>query len=289
LWRRTFFSLHQVFTIDLQFDLTDGTDQVTGTLSDRHFNDSGDEVPATWVADVLGDRDTFNSRTNPAPQAGKYTIVFPGGDGVNEPAGAGYAAVRIDSSGNLTMTGSLADGTPLFQTTTLSKDGRWPLYATLYWERGSIIGWVTLADLTGSDLSGTLLWTRPRSSFGGSYPAGFTNQVEAIGSRYAASRNLGQTLNFTNGVAVFSGAGLDEPVTDTFQITPGGRVINTSSNRFSLAFTTSLGLFRGDFAEPGSNRSLFFQGAYLQKQSQGYGYFFNNNGQSGLVSLGPVP
>jgi len=289
LSRGSFFYWRQFYTVELQFDLTGETDQVTGTLDNSHRDNNGDRISATWTASALGDRDTFTSRTNPAPQAGTYTLVIPGGDGVNEPAGAGFATVRVDSGGTIRMNGLLADGTPFFQSTTLAKDGRWPLYTSLYGGRGSLIGWLSFADAEDSDLAGTLLWTRPRDSWAFSYRNGFTNQVEAIGSRFIANRNLGQALGFTNGVATFSDGGLDAPVEDTFQITSSGKIINTSGNRFTLSFTSSQGLFRGVFAESAFSRGLVFRGAYLQKQSKGYGYFFGDNGQSGLVTLEPEP
>jgi hypothetical protein len=289
LWQGWFWDWRQRYTMELQFDLTNGTDQVTGTLDNSRRNDDGDHVPATWTATVLGDRDTFHSRTNPAPQAGTYTMVIPGGDGVNEPAGAGSATIRVDSSGNVRVSGLLADGTFFSQASTLAKDGRWPFYTSLYGDRGSLIGWVTFSDLPDSDLAGTLLWTRPRNSWAFSYRNGFTNEVEAIGSRFVARRNLGQALSLTNGVATFSEAGLDEPVVDTFRISSSGKVINTSDNRFSLAFINSLGTFRGTFSEPGSSRTMTFRGAYLQKQSKGYGYFFGRDNESGLVTLEPEP
>ena len=56
-------SFHQVLTVDFQFDLTNGTDLVIGTVSDAHMESrkvGGVKdwywVPATWVAELAGSR-----------------------------------------------------------------------------------------------------------------------------------------------------------------------------------------------------------------------------------------
>ena len=48
-----------VWTADFQFDLTNGTGQVTGTVSNAHLVFRNNElywVPATWVAELTGSR-----------------------------------------------------------------------------------------------------------------------------------------------------------------------------------------------------------------------------------------
>ena len=55
-------------TADFQFDLTNGTGEVTGTVSDAHLAYRHNElywVPATWIAVLEGDRTDANVRTDP--------------------------------------------------------------------------------------------------------------------------------------------------------------------------------------------------------------------------------
>ena len=49
-------TFHQVLTVDFQFDLTNGTDQVSGTVSDAHLDKDLLWVPATWTAELVGSR-----------------------------------------------------------------------------------------------------------------------------------------------------------------------------------------------------------------------------------------
>ena len=92
--------------LNLALNLTPGSDTLTGTLSN-----------SAWVADLRADRAVF-SKTNAAPYAGKFTLIFPGAEQDNDtttPLGLGYGAVTVDSLGNVVLGGSLADGTVLSQ------------------------------------------------------------------------------------------------------------------------------------------------------------------------------
>src|ERR1035438_602931 len=59
-------------------------------------------------------------------------------DDVSLPQGDGYGAVTVDTGGNVSLTGALADGTTLKTslghplTAPVSKNGQWPVYASLY-------------------------------------------------------------------------------------------------------------------------------------------------------------
>ena len=71
-------------------------------------------VSGGWVADLLAERAVFDARTNPATQyAGKYTLSIPGA--TNEDGtvwlGDGYLTLSVDAGGQVTYSGSLADGT----------------------------------------------------------------------------------------------------------------------------------------------------------------------------------
>src|SRR5436309_7954760 len=92
----------------------------------------GSVTSATWTARLAADRAVFDVKTNRAAQAGNYTIVIPGKENVaTEPTGDGYGTASIDAGGSVRISGFLADGTKFSQTTTLSKDGQWPLFAAL--------------------------------------------------------------------------------------------------------------------------------------------------------------
>jgi hypothetical protein len=278
--RDDFWDFERVGRADLQFDLQDDTDQVTGTVSNKR-----DFRPATWFADLLGDRDIFDSRTNAAPQAGTYTVVIPGGDGISQPAGYGFASVRIDRSGNVNMSGFLADGTLIAERTALAKDGRWPLFNSIYGGDGSVLGWMNFGDT--NDLSGNVTWIRPSIWWARAYPDGFTNQTDIVASPWTRTVPATATLGYTDGMVVFSGPNLSDSFTNTFQITSSGKLVNTSGNRMTLSISSQTGWFSGVVTEPATGRRFIFQGALLRDQQVGYGYFLTGNRRSGLVYLGP--
>ena len=281
----------QVMTAELQFELTNGMAQVSGTLSDEHVTGTGTNAvlqSATWVSELTGFRSGFFMRTNPAALRGAYTLVFPGGDGTNEPAGNGFATVNVDLLGVVRLTGFLADGTPVSQRTALSTDGNWPLFARLYAGHGSLIGWMNFTNLTGSDLNGTLIWTKPTVARARYYPAGFTNSLVVVGSRYIAppGTNRLSLLGYTNGSVVLSGGELSVPFTNGWSMDSKGRIANTSSNKLNLTINAARGLLQGTVVEPGASTTIRFKGVVVQKQNAGYGYFLGTN-QSGSVLLTP--
>ncbi len=104
-------------TLLLQMDPV-GNAHLNGTVSD-----------GTWTANLTADRAVFKAQANPAPYAGKYTLVLPGtgnpGDTAS-PQGDGYGTITVGASGVVKLGGVLADGTKLTQTTTLSQEGQCP-------------------------------------------------------------------------------------------------------------------------------------------------------------------
>ncbi len=142
-------------TVMLQIDLTNGTDRITGTVSD-----------GTTTSAVTANLSPFNIKTNPAPQyAGNYTIVLPpnpGDTGPSFPQGNGYGSLKVDAGGKIRLSATLGDGTRISQTATVSENGMWPVYIPLYVKQGSIEGFVTFTNIVGvSDLGGTLTWFKP--------------------------------------------------------------------------------------------------------------------------------
>ena len=151
--------------------LMDGSDQVTGTVTDG----------SSWTATLQGDRATFTP-TNPPPQAGSYTVLLLGNPGSGlAPGGDSYGTLKVDTRGGVTLAGSLADRQPLSCRVPLSKNGQWPLYSPISGGAGALLGWVSFADLVGSDLDGTVSWIKP-AGHPPYYPAGF-NAVPGVNSR----------------------------------------------------------------------------------------------------------
>ncbi len=135
-----------------------------------------------------------NPGTAPAPEAGKYTILFPSvsvADGTI-PNGTGYARLKVSASGAVTIVGALADGTAISGGVNLTA-GNTSLDPNLasfyiplrYKSPGFLAGALAFADLPAvSDCGGAFTWNKPAQSVTGLYQSGFRVKPAAIGSHY---------------------------------------------------------------------------------------------------------
>jgi uncharacterized repeat protein (TIGR01451 family) len=255
----------------------DGPHSISGTVTDGQ-----------WVSGLMGDRAIFNIRTNPAPQAGKYTLIIPGTPGVTGlPEGDGYGTVTVQRSGLVSFVGRLADGTLVTQAGGISKDGDWPVYVSLSSGRGSLLGWLLFTNRIGDDLSGKLSWISPTNSRSKRYPAGFELDSDSLGSRYAAPVGTNRVLEITDGVVILSGDNLPGASDHDVILGPRSRVFNLSPDKLALTFTPASGLFKGTCVAAGTTRKITFNGAVLQKANRGSGYFLGTN-QVGRVVFRPA-
>jgi hypothetical protein len=203
---------------------------------------------------------------------------------VHEPAGAGYAKLKVDNGGRLTMSGYLADRSVVAENTSLTKDGRWPLFVGLYRGSGVIYGWMSFENQSDSDVHGSLVWTRPVSS---TIPIPGTNLLEVVGSRYQLPTGTTTALGFTNGLAIFSQGEAFTPFTNRIILGPNNKVTNAGTNRLTLTLAPTTGLFQGTVTHLALGKSTAFKGALLQEQQAGYGFFTTTNHHSGLISILP--
>jgi hypothetical protein len=234
-------------------------------------------------ADLMANRTVFTT-SNPAPQAGKYTLAIPGeAASTASPAGDGYGTVTVNTAGTVSFSGSLADGTKISQSSAISNQGEWPLYFAS--KQGSILGWITFATSPDHDLSGSAKWTKLPLSTSKYYPAGFTNSVNVIGSIYRFTNGV-PVLNFVNGLVALGGGNLAGGVTNGVSLDSASKITNLSSNALTMSVTTSSGLLKGTMTVPGSQSKVTFNGVVLQKRNRGHGYFLGTN-QSGWVYFGP--
>jgi uncharacterized repeat protein (TIGR02543 family) len=260
-------------TIDLQLDLANGTEQLSGSLSD-----------GTWVATYLADRIGWNTTNNPLQ--GRYTVVLPGRDGDPEsPAGHGYGSVLVDRAGNLVFGGRSGDGQTLSQTVGISRNGVWPFYAASYNGKGSILGWLTFTNIAGEPIHGMVSWIRTPIPNAVYYRDGFSNDVAVSSSILLLPTNMRKIVNLDNIRVVASQGNLSEPVTNYVQLTWASTIWNTNSvSNFTLALNKTNGVFNGTFRIPGTTVSRSFYGMLLQNRNAGYGYFLGTN-EAGQVRL----
>jgi hypothetical protein len=261
-------------TLTLQLD---GTDQITGSLSD-----------GVWTAQLAGDRAVFNAKTNPAPQAGRYTLVFRGHyNSTTEPAGDSICTVSIDAGGKISLSGTLADATKITQASTLAENGNWPFYVLLYSGGGSLLSWIKVDDDPDDPddvFKGDSNWIKPVVAKAKYYPAGFTSQSEVHGSSYQPPTTGAPALSFISGEMIFSGADLPQPFTNCVLWDSGNKIRNLSSNKLTATVVAGTGAFSGSVTNPSTGKTYAFNGVVLQETESGCGFFTSSN-QTGRVQF----
>lgn len=136
---------------------------------------------ATFIADIVAARTGFNSKANPAPQAGSYAITIAGsGDPLAAPTNNGTGTITVTTSGIAKVKVRLGDGTKVSQATIVSQGGELPFCAPLYSKKGSIIAWLTFGNTAGNEPSGTVDWFKP-AGLDRKFPNGFAFQTMLAG------------------------------------------------------------------------------------------------------------
>jgi hypothetical protein len=261
-------------TLDVTLNLSNGTPaaQISGTVSN-----------GSWVANLTGDRYSYNAGLNPAPFQGSYTLVFagPGQNDSTVPAGYGAGWAHVDASGWVHSAASLADGTKFSLSVPLSPRATWPLYAPLYAGKGSTFSWLSFTNRPTDDFNGLASWIKPADPRSRYYPAGFTNEWQALGSAYIPRSAPGPA---SMGLSI-SGGNEGAGFTNLLAISPSGHVTD-GTNRLTLAFSRATGGFRGNLRDPSSGKALPLSGAMFQKTGTGYGFLLGPS-QSSSVLLTP--
>jgi hypothetical protein len=151
--------------VSLNLDLSGASQSLTGVVSNTDpgnpwtaplvaylATNSPAVPPEFFVMDILADTNSPNS-----PQADSYVFIMP------------------SANGTTSMIGSLADGTAVSQTVSMSQNGTIPIYFSLYGGAGVAEGWVNLAN---DQPTGTITWAHPAGVITAQpYPQGFTNVV----------------------------------------------------------------------------------------------------------------
>ncbi len=221
---------------------------------------------------------------NPAPQAGRYTILIESdpaafADSSAQPLGYGSGIVVVAPTGRVGFAGRLADGSRVSHATWLSESGTWPLYIPLYGGAGAVSGSVTFRDRAElTDLDGGLTWQRPALRNALFYKDGFTAHVALGGSRFTALPSA-----FTQQqLEVMLSAG-NLPTLKTARVPAFSRNV-TRSGDLVLSVDATNGLLTGSFLHPVTRTRQPIFGAILSKLGMAAGYFPGKN-QTGEFEL----
>ncbi|MBA4147933.1 MAG: LamG domain-containing protein [Verrucomicrobia bacterium] len=267
--------------LTLALSLNCATDQILGTVSDGE-----------WTATLIADRAVHpkNFATN---LSGRYTMLLPGATEAQDgPPGYGYATISISNDGRVKLSGRLADASPVRQSVRISKNRHTPFFSRLYPQvenrnainfNGSTLGWLTFTNsnfTTNNAPAGSVSWIKtavtPASKY---YNVPFTNQTDVLGSVYTplVTRMIGAP-DLESGTFFFEHGDLS-----AYQVLCSTNASSTNADSALVSFNSKSGLFKGSFSHPDNlNHKRTFNGALLQEQNCGGGFFMSTN-QVGLM------
>ncbi len=268
--------------ISLALDLTEGTQRITGSVTD-----------GTFVAALSADH------ALPAPAkhfaAGRYTISLPPTaepGGTTVPASPGAALLVVSPAGVATLSGSLADGRTFSATATVSQDGTLPIYVPLLSGTGSLTGRASF-DAQSGGLDGTLLWTKPERLKDRYFPAAFATTIDLTGARYVAPVRGVTAMEVSptqdNSALQLAGGDLQAGVEQSTTLLPTNLVtiVDPQLPKLAISITASTGRFTGSFTHPVTKTTSRITGVILQDRNAAAGFFLGQS-ESGAALFAPA-
>jgi hypothetical protein len=297
--------------------------KITGTVSANDFKQS----VTTAVSIVDSDRAYYNGTSQIVPSAylvmpgnvtATYSVIFPAKDEADQadghttrdyPQGHGTGTLTVTKAGVVVLSGTLAEGTPVSGSSSLSQTNTFPLFVQLYNKLGFLSGMVALnsADPDSDMAAADLQWLRPFQNTH-YYPHGWPVpiKVDMFGAKYQVTANQsvlkapgGGSLAGSDGdgnvTLSFSEGQLDATLDRYVSLPATDVVAKVPSNdaTFTLGITRATGVFTGTFEHTDDTRPSF-NGIIYQKgvRAGGYGYFLTKQpvpidytGESGGVQL----
>ncbi|MEO5804821.1 MAG: delta-60 repeat domain-containing protein [Verrucomicrobiota bacterium] len=220
----------------------------------------------------------------------KYTLLIPpSADPATAPGGYGFGTAQVDLKGKVNFRGVLGDGTIIRQSATVSSNGNWPLYVSLYHGRGVLLGWLTFTNEPDSDLRGeNVAWTKLPGATPKFYANGFSLVGTVVGSLYVPPSSGSPPVDWTSGSVAFAGGNLAGSLSNAVALGANNKFVITSTNKTVVNLVNSSGLLNGSFIHPNTGKRTAFKGALLQKQQLGSGVFLGTN-ESGYFILQAMP
>jgi hypothetical protein len=278
-------------TASMQLITTNDTPQVAGWIWASNWV-SG----LKWTSTLRGTRLYFSSKY-PTSLAGKYTLALLNTNLAPDlPNGHSYGSVVIRKDGSVTLSGRVADGTSISQSTGLSRLGQWPLHVSMNKESARLVGWLKIQKQSGGNIRGTnLYWIKDPVAKDKLYPGGFKLALQGLGSTFTPiTNNTGSVLTSSNWIAAVYGGDLfdgnDIPTWITTRVwlrPPATFTAEASSENLKLSVSKSTGVIQGAFTDPANGRRATIGGVVLQQSNLGRGYFTSTN-TAGAFALAPA-
>lgn len=283
------------------------------------FGPGGEIIGTITLQDGSGRSLGINAKRNPYSAAnpvplsllgtsgtdGHYTTAFVSNDNsfsgyttAQYPQGDGTGFWKLSKTGAISVTATLADGTPFTAKASLAADGTWRLYAPLHGGKGVIVGdMVPNVTATEDYRAEDSLWIRPALDTQ-HYPSGWTDPLimDTVSAKYTVTPGTSIVPGLSGGAATlrFSAGLLPAVESRTTTISAADIATNTSSDTgFSLKIDRKTGLYSGTFTHTDTSKTSF-KGVILNKDSASLctGFFLTTTlkvkdytGQGGAVVL----
>ena len=263
----------------LEVDIT--FDQSGATTLNATVNDDGEEFTASAPLTTLtaARRDELN---------GKYTVQLPVPAGTDAPKGTGFAYIKVNPWGDVSIRGKFGDGSKFYTRSALGGAG--DVAAIDVWaarKNSQLSGTLAFGTGTTPTLTGTLNWSRQPDSGATFFPDGFTASVAAAGAVYTPPDKGEHALGTTDKVSLILRDGnLLSPITHNIDLNghDGVEILDQGPENMSLKIDRKKGIFQGEFDHPQDGSRRKFQGVLLQDKSIGRGVFLGQN-QTGTVEF----
>jgi cyclophilin family peptidyl-prolyl cis-trans isomerase len=257
-------------TANLSIDLSNNLGTVTGTVQS-----------ADWTSDITAYRQVAKLTTSTVPRSGNFVLKIPS---QSSDLGESVATVTVSPLGTMTFTGTMADNTPWTELAGVSKEGYFPIFASLYTGRGLVVGQHQFSSSTNS--FGPTRWIRPAIS-----NAFYTNGFSTVGSNSYLSLVAKPVTNSTY-VLRLGGNTLPEVTYNLHANTLGQLLVSSGpTNKLSIVLTTTTGAINGTWID--SNKGLWILkgvfGTFDDPNSRGTGFIIGPHGRTGYLHIDAAP
>ncbi len=243
---------------------------------------NGTVTGSSFTASLSADFGPVYTGSNPSPYAGSFVTALPwdtGTDSTNETGGDSWGVGTVTKAGELTLAGSLADGSHFSSSAPVSKYGAWPFYVYSSSSKDIVLGWAAVSNGINST---NIAWVKP-ANVTRLYPNGFETILQTTNSPWQTLTANSHPFVDTNILMTLSGGDLAAPITNTL----GTKNFITYTGSKSSVTIGSSGSFTGWFTDPASNKKVSISGVVLTDISTGSigrGYFLGTD-SSGTVLL----
>ena len=249
--------------------VTNGGYHIIGGYSDGTFFSSLELHPAQ----------TFGPGGVPAPEGSHTFLLSPPLDGNSTAVkGFGSGTAVIDARGRVKMSGTLADGTPISQTTTLLRGLRWPFVSNARRGAGAIVGWATFEN-SGLAFDGEMKWFSP------GFPGATNQNLTLAGSIYRPPTITPPLFPWTSGTITFSGLDLGTLTVNLTLAANGTFTIPVNPHNVQILLEAATGRISGSFSHPTTLLLTEFQGTVLQNDDKYAAGFYESTAGNGAFQI----